>query len=82
TPPHDVIDIVARTIVTTMGAHKNETTNLENEPSSSELVARDKKATTKRPLLPQPLAARDTKATAKRPLLPQPSPEAKKKKGD
>ncbi|GJS54880.1 hypothetical protein Tco_0628242 [Tanacetum coccineum] len=55
TPPHDVIDIVARTIVTTMGAHKNETTNLENEPFSSELAARDTKATAKRPLLPQPL---------------------------
>ncbi|GKB45137.1 hypothetical protein Tco_0890079, partial [Tanacetum coccineum] len=51
---HDVIDIVARTIVTTMGAHKNETTNLEYEPSSSELTARDTKATAKRPLRPQP----------------------------
>ncbi|GJZ80017.1 RNA-directed DNA polymerase, eukaryota, partial [Tanacetum coccineum] len=54
TPPYDVIDIMARTIVTTMGAHKNETTNLENEPPSSELAARDTKATAKRPLLPQP----------------------------
>ncbi|GJX26650.1 retrovirus-related pol polyprotein from transposon TNT 1-94 [Tanacetum coccineum] len=54
TPPHDVIDIMARTIVTNMGAHKNETTNFENEPSSSELAARDTKATAKRPLLPQP----------------------------
>nr|GFA32351.1 hypothetical protein [Tanacetum cinerariifolium] len=54
TPPHDVIDIVSRTIVTTMGAYKNEATNSEKEPSLSEPTVKDTKATVKRPLLLQP----------------------------
>ncbi|GKF08738.1 hypothetical protein Tco_0042962, partial [Tanacetum coccineum] len=54
TPPHDVIDTVARTIVTTMGAHRSETTTSEKEPSSSEPTARDTKPTAKRSMLPQP----------------------------
>ncbi|GKC72593.1 hypothetical protein Tco_1118476, partial [Tanacetum coccineum] len=68
TPPHDVIDVVARKIVTTVFnfASNNERglSFSKKEPSSSESEARD------------------TKATAKRPLLLQSSPEAKKKKGD
>nr|GEY61392.1 protein kinase superfamily protein [Tanacetum cinerariifolium] len=51
-PPHDVIDVMARTIVTTVRAHKNKTTSSEKEPPSSEPAARDIKATAKRPLLP------------------------------
>ncbi|GJY18733.1 retrovirus-related pol polyprotein from transposon TNT 1-94 [Tanacetum coccineum] len=47
-------NVVERTIVTTMRAYKNETTSSEKETSSSELAARDIKASAKRPLLPQP----------------------------
>ncbi|GKE44215.1 hypothetical protein Tco_1471499, partial [Tanacetum coccineum] len=54
TPPHDVIDMVGRTIVTTMGAHRSETTTLEKEPSSSERTTTDTKPTAKRSWLPQP----------------------------
>ncbi|GJW03857.1 nucleic acid-binding, OB-fold protein [Tanacetum coccineum] len=54
TPPHDVIDVVERTIVTTMRAHKNETTSSEKETSLSEPATRDIKASAKRPLLLQP----------------------------
>ncbi|GJR08776.1 hypothetical protein Tco_0791428 [Tanacetum coccineum] len=57
TPPHYVIDVVARTIVTTVFnfASNNErsVSFAKKEHSSSESEARDTKATAKRPLLPQ-----------------------------
>ncbi|GJV60307.1 hypothetical protein Tco_1466407 [Tanacetum coccineum] len=54
TPPRDVINMVGRTIVTTIGAHRSETTTLEKEHSSSERTTTNTKPTAKRSWLPQP----------------------------
>ncbi|GKD85369.1 hypothetical protein Tco_1356523 [Tanacetum coccineum] len=53
TPPHDVMDEVAKTIVTSMGAHKAEAANVEKGTSPSEPTVTETKSMAKRLLLPR-----------------------------